>query len=108
MNDELYDNAELKEKFDKLTKLYKKLKEKLNVYKNENAEFQMQLKKNEKLINDIQGVISNAKKENFEKFEKITELEKHFKLNEIKLTQANEKINKFIIENNDLIKTKRS
>ena len=57
------------------------------------------------LINDLQKEISNVKKENFEKFEKINELEKNYKLCEMKLNQANDKINKITIENNDLTKS---
>ena len=101
---ELANNMDLNEKYKKLKEDYDKLNQKFNFYKNENAEFQMKLKNNEKLINELQEEISNVKKENFEKFEKITELEKDFKLNEIKLSQANDKINKFTIENNDLTK----
>ena len=101
---ELANNMDLNDKYKKLKEDYDKLNQKFNFYKNENAEFQMKLKNNEKLINELQEEISNVKKENFEKFEKITELEKDFKLNEIKLSQANDKINKFTIENNDLTK----
>ena len=70
-----------------------------------NTENQIKLKNNEKLINDIQEEINNVKKQNFEKFEKITELENSLKLNEIKLNQANDTINKYTTENNNLIKT---
>ena len=104
MMGELANNMEINDKYKKLNEDYNKLNQKFNIYKNENAEFQMKLKNNEKIIYDLQDQIANIKKENFEKFEKITELEKDFKLNEIKLNQANEKINKFSIENNDLSK----
>ena len=57
------------------------------------------------MIKDLQDEINNLKKENFEKFEKIIFLEKNYKLNEIKLDQAMEKITKYTIENNDLAKT---
>ena len=102
---ELANNMDLNQRYKKLNEDYNKLNQKYNVCTNENAENQMKLKSNEKLINDLQGEISNVKRENFEKFEKITELEKALKLNEIKLSQANEKINKFTIDNNDLAKT---
>ena len=67
----------------------------------------MKIKNDEKLIKDLQTEITNVKKENFEKFEKITELEKDFKLNEIKLNQATEKINKLSMDNNDLTMTNK-
>ena len=104
MKEEIKNNMELKEKFTKLNEDYNELNQKFNVYKNENAEFQVKLKNNDKLINDLQIEISNVKKENFEKFEKINELEQNCKTNEIKLNQANEKLNKYTIENNDLTK----
>ena len=102
---ELANNMELNERHKQLNEEYNKLNQKYNVCTNENAEYQMKLKNNEKLISALQNEISSVKKENFEKFEKINELEKDLKLNEIKLSQATEKINKFTIENNDLTKT---
>ena len=104
MMSELANNMELNDKYKKLNEDFNILNQKFNIYKNENAEFQMKIKNNEKLIYEYQDQIANIKKENFEKFEKITELEKDFRLNEIKLSQANEKANKFNIENNDLKK----
>ena len=105
MKAELANNIDLKEKHKKLNEEYNTLKQKYNVCYNENTENQVKLKNNEKLINDIQEEITNVKKQNFEKFEKITELENNLKLNEIKLNQANETINKYTTENNNLIKT---
>ena len=105
MKAELANNMDLKEKHKKLNEEYNTLKQKYNVCYNENAENQIKLKNNEKLINDIQEEINNVKKQNFEKFEKITELENSLKLNEIKLNQANDTINKYTNENNNLIKT---
>ena len=104
MMSELANNMELNDKYKKLNEDFNILNQKFNIYKNENAEFQMKIKNNEKLIYEYQDQIANIKKENFEKFEKLTELEKDFRLNEIKLSQANEKANKFNIENNDLKK----
>ncbi len=104
MMSELANNIELTEKHKKLNEDYNALVQKYNVVYNENTGNQMKLKNNENLINDLQKEISNAKKENFEKFEKINELEKNYKLCEMKLNQANEKINKITIENNDLTK----
>ena len=101
---ELANNIELTEKHKKLNEDYNALLQKYNVVYNENTGNQMKLKSNENLINDLQKEISNVKKENFEKFEKINELEKNYKLCEMKLNQANEKINKITIENNDLTK----
>ena len=105
MKEEIKNNMEIKEKFTKLNQDYNELNQKFNVYKDENSEFQVKLKNNEKLISDLQIEISNVKKENFEKFEKINELEKNLKNNEIKLNQANEKVNKYTIENNELAKS---
>ena len=101
---QLANNSELTEKHKKLNEDYNALLQKYNVVYNENTGNQMKLKNNENLINDLQKEISNVKKENFEKFEKINELEKNYKLCEMKLNQANEKINKITIENNDLTK----
>ena len=101
---ELANNIELTEKHKKLNEDYNALLQKYNVVYNENTGNQMKLKSNENLINDLQKEISNVKRENFEKFEKINELEKNYKLCEMKLNQANEKINKITIENNDLTK----
>jgi chromosome segregation ATPase len=101
---ELANNMELTEKYKKLNEDYNTLVQKYNVCYNENTGNQMKLKNDENLINDLQKEISNVKKENFEKFEKINELEKNYKLCEMKLNQANEKINKITLENNDLTK----
>ena len=101
---ELANNMELNEKYKKLNEDYNTIVQTYNVCFNENTGNQMKLKNNENLINDLQKEISNVKKENFEKFEKINELEKNFKLCEMKLNQANDKINKITIENNDLTK----
>ena len=101
---ELANNMELTEKYKKLNEDYNALVQKYNVCYNENTGNQMKLKNNENLITDLQKEMGNVKKENFEKFEKINELEKNYKLCEMKLNQANEKINKITIENNDLTK----
>ena len=101
---ELANNFELTEKHKKLNEDYNALVQKYNVVYNENTGNQMKLKNNENLINDLQKEISNVKKENFEKFEKINELEKNYKLCEMKLNEAIDKINKITIENNDLTK----
>ena len=101
---ELANNMELNEKYKKLNEDYNAIVQKYNVCYNENTGNQMKLKNNENLINDLQKEISNVKKENFEKFEKINELEKNYKLCEMKLNEANDKINKITIENNDLTK----
>ena len=104
MMDELDKNLDLKEKNNKLNEDYDILKQKYNLCYNDNSDFQIKLKENEKLINSLKDELSNTKKDNFEKFEKINDLEKNNKLNEIKITQNDEKINKLIIENNDLKK----
>ena len=106
MMDELETNFELKEKNNKLNEEYNSLKQKYTICCDDNTNFQVQLKENEKLIASLQEEISKVKKENFERFEKITDLEKKNNLNEIKLIQNNETINKITIENNDLKKEK--
>ena len=106
MMDELEANFELKEKNNKLNEEYNSLKQKYTICCDDNTNFQVQLKENEKLIASLQEEISKVKKENFERFEKITDLEKKNNLNEIKLIQNNETINKITIENNDLKKEK--
>ena len=98
------ENLELKESYKKINEDYNSYKQKYNFLYNENIGYQMKLKTSEKTINDLKEEISNLKKENFEKFEKIIFLEKNFKLNEIKLSQAMEKVTKYSIENNDLSK----
>ena len=98
------ENIELKDSYKKINEEYNSFKQKYNFLYNENIGYQMKLKTNEKLINDLQEEIATLRKENFEKFEKIILLEKNFKLNEIKLSQSMEKLTKYSIENNDLSK----
>jgi chromosome segregation ATPase len=99
------DKMEIKENTQKLNEDYNSLKQKYSCLYNDNIGFQMKLKTNEKIISDLQEEISTLKKENFEKFERINYLEKNYKLTEIKLNQAMEKISKYSVENNDLAKT---
>ena len=101
---ELEDNKELKEKFNKVNDEYISMKQKYNCCYNDNIGFQMKIKINEKLIIELQSEINNLKKENFEKFERIIDLEKNNKLNEIQLGETIEKLTKYTIENNDLAK----
>ena len=101
---ELEDNKELKEKFNKVSDEYISMKQKYNCRYNDNIGFQMKIKINEKLIIELQNEINNLKKENFEKFERIIDLEKNNKLNEIQLGETIEKLTKYTIENNDLAK----
>ena len=105
MMKEIEDNRELKENYSKLNEDYNSIKQKYTCCYKENIGFQMKLKENEKLINNFQAEISNLKKENFEKFERIIILEKNNKLNEIKLGETIEKLTKYTIENNDLAKS---
>ena len=99
------DKMEIKENTKKLNEDYNSLKQKYSCLFNDNIGFQMKLKTNEKIINDLQEEIRTLKKENFEKFERINYLEKNYKLTEIKLSDAMEKISKYSVENNDLAKT---
>ena len=101
---ELEDNKELKEKFNKVSDEYISMKQKYSCCYNDNIGFQMKIKINEKLIIELQNEINNLKKENFEKFERIIDLEKNNKLNEIQLGETIEKLTKYTIENNDLAK----
>ena len=101
---ELEDNKELKEKFNKVSDEYISMKQKYNCCYNDNIGFQMKIKINEKLIIELQSEINNLKKENFEKYERIIDLEKNNKLNEIQLGETIEKLTKYTIENNDLAK----
>ena len=95
---------EIKNKYEKLSEEYKSLKQKYSCCYNDSVDVQMKIKTDEKIINDLQNEISNLKKENFEKFERIIFLEKNYKLNEIKLNQEMDKVSKYSIENNDLSK----
>ena len=99
---ERVDNLELKESYKKLNEEYSSLKQKYNFLYNENIGYQMNLKTSERLTDDLKEELANLKKENFEKFEKIINIEKNYKLNEIKLDQAIEKITKYTVENNNL------
>ena len=105
MMKEIEENRGLKENYNKLNEDYNTIKQRYNCCYKDNIGFQMKLKENEKLINTIQTEISNLKKENFEKFERIIVLEKNNKLNEIKLGETMEKLTKYTIENNDLAKS---
>ena len=101
---DLEESQELKEKYNKVRDEYISMKQKYSCCYNDNIGFQMKIKSNEKLINELQNEINNLKKENFEKFERIIDLEKNNKLNEIKLGETIEKLTKYTIENNDLAK----
>ena len=59
---ELANNMELNERHKQLNEDYNKLNQKYNVCTNENAEYQMKLKNNEKLISALQNEISSVKK----------------------------------------------
>ena len=65
------ENIELKDSYKKINEEYNSFKQKYNFLYNENIGYQMKLKTNEKLINDLQEEIATLRKENFEKFEKI-------------------------------------
>ena len=102
MMDELANNIELNERYKKLNNEYNILQQKYNSCHTDNIDNQLKLKNNEKQIINLQNEIKNLKKENFDKFEKLSIIEKEFKLNEIKLSQALEKLSKFSTENNEL------
>jgi len=104
MSKDLEDHNELKEKFHKLTEEHNSIMHKYNCCQKDNIGFQMKIKINEKLIDELQNEINILKKENFEKFERIIYLEKNNKLNEMKLGETEEKLTKYTIENNDLAK----
>ena len=98
-------NIGLKEKYIKLSEDYNILNQKYNKSITDNSEYEIKLKYNEKIIKDLQEEINKTKKENFEKFEKITILEEKIKINELKLNQLNENIGKYIRENDSLNRT---
>ena len=101
---DLEENKDIKQKYFNLNDECNSWKQKYNCCYKDNIGFQMKIKINEKLINELQNEINNLKKENFEKFERIIYLEKNNKLNEIKLGETTEKLTKYTIENNDLAK----
>ena len=101
---DLEENKDIKQKYFNLNDECNSWKQKYNCCYKDNIGFQMKIKINEKLINELQTEINNLKKENFEKFERIIFLEKNNKLNEIKLGETTEKLTKYTIENNDLAK----
>ena len=101
---DLEENKDIKQKYSNLNDECNSWKQKYNCCYKDNIGFQMKIKINEKLINELQTEINNLKKENFEKFERIIFLEKNNKLNEIKLGEITEKLTKYTIENNDLAK----
>jgi len=101
---DLEENKDIKQKYSNLNDECNSWKQKYNCCYKDNIGFQMKIKINEKLINELQTEINNLKKENFEKFERIIFLEKNNKLNEIKLGETTEKLTKYTIENNDLAK----
>ena len=99
---ELANNIELNDRHKELNKEFNILQQKYNCCHQDNIDNQLKLKSNEKIINDLKNEIKNLKKENFDKFEKLSLIEKEFKLNEIKLSQSLEKLSKFSSENNEL------
>ena len=101
---ELANNIELNDRHKELNKEFNILQQKYNCCHQDNIDNQLKLKNNEKIINDLKNEVKNLKKENFDKFEKLSIIEKEFKLNEIKLSQTLEKLSKFSTENSDLSK----
>lgn len=105
LKEQLINNIALKEQFKKLNDDYNNLKKKYDTGNNEIEGYQLKVKNNEKLINDLQEEINKVKKEIFEKKEKILNYEKDIKQNEIAINQLNDKINNITHEKNDLNKS---
>ena len=102
LQEKLLQNSNLEEQYKKLDEEYNKLKLKIKNENNYILDYQMKLKNNEKLINDLQNEINKVKVEIFEKKVKILNQEKKIKQNEDKLNENNELINKLNDEKKEL------
>ena len=104
LKEKLSNNSVLDEQYKKLNEDYNKLKQKVNKENNELSGYQLKLKNNEKLLNDLQEEINKVKKENFEKKEVILNLRNEIKQDKTKLDEYEKKINIYISEKSDLTK----
>jgi chromosome segregation ATPase len=104
LKEKLSNNSVLDEQYKKLNEDYNKLKQKVNKENNELSGYQLKIKNNEKLLNDLQEEINKVKKENFEKKEVILNLQNEIKQDKTKIDEYEKKINKYISEKSDLTK----
>ena len=101
--EELLKNSNLEEQYKILNDNYNILKEKNIVDNEEISNYQIKLRNNEILVNDLQKELDKVKQENFEKGEKITNYERDIKEKEAKIQVNIEKINIITDEKNNLL-----
>ena len=104
LKEKLSNNSVLDEQYKKLNEDYNKLKQKVNKENNELSGYQLKIKNNEKLLNDLQEEINKVKKDNFEKKEVILNLRNEIKQDKTKIDEYEKKINIYISEKSDLTK----
>ena len=103
MQEELLKNSNLEEQYKTLNDNYNLLKEKNIVDNEEISNYQIKLRNNEILVNDLQKELDKVKQENFEKGEKITNYEREIKEKEAKIQVNIQKINIITDEKNNLL-----
>ena len=102
LKDEINKVINLEEQYKVLNNDYNILKQNFEKGNIENANFIQKNKNNEKLIAELQGEITKLKNENYEKSNKLTELEKEQKKYESKILLNTEQINQIISEKSDI------
>ena len=83
---------------------YNELDNKYRCCMNDNIELSVKIKDDEKKYNQLQNDYKKIKKENFEKFELINDLQRETKLKDKTIEELSQKITKFSISNSDLEK----
>ena len=102
LKEEISKKGALEEQYKKLNDDYNILKQKMTKENNDIYDYQLKIKNNENLINELQVELNKVKKEIFEKKEKNKNLEQENRQNIIKINQNNEKINKLMNAKNEL------
>ena len=102
LKDEINKVINLEEQYKVLNNDYNILKQNFEKGNIENANFIQKNKNNEKLIAELQGEITKLKNENYEKSNKLIELEKEQKKYESKILLNTEQINQIISEKSDI------
>ena len=102
LKDEINKVINLEEQYKVLNNDYNILKQNFEKGNIENANFIQKNKNNEKLIAELQGEITKLKNENYEKNNKLIELEKEQKKYESKILLNTEQINQIISEKSDI------
>ena len=102
LKDEINKVINLEEQYKVLNNDYNILKQNFEKGNIENANFIQKNKNNEKLIAELQGEITKLKNENYEKNNKVIELEKEQKKYESKILLNTEQINQIISEKSDI------